>query len=282
MAKFVYSLVLPINYERPASGEEVKVSRPKLAYAANRLIGLRGLELLLEAGWQPEILMLPGADRAEFANEMKELVPGAEVMEGRAFRETGVDVLASSELDYILSVHFPYIIPPAVLKIPRTGTLNLHPAYLPFNRGSNTPTWAIVDGNPYGATLHWVDEGLDTGEVALQKGLDVRPDDTAHSLYQRVLQLELELLHEALPLLFSRTLPRVPQAGRGSCHLKEELRTMQRLELTEFRQVGDVLKFLRALTTKDWDEAAYFEIDGNTYSVRVEMRRVDVDSQSLP
>ena len=240
----------------------MEVSKPKLAYAANRSIGFKGLELLLAAGWLPEILILPGADRAEFANEMKGLVPGVEVIEGRAFRETGVDVIASFGLDYILSVHFPYIIPPAILKIPAIGTLNLHPAYLPFNRGSNTPTWAIVEGNPYGATLHWVDEGLDTGAIALQKELDVRLDDTAHSLYQRVLKLELELLNEALPLLFSRTLPRVSQAGRGSRHMKEELRAMQRLELTEFCQVGDVLKLLRALTTKDWDEAAYFEMDG--------------------
>jgi methionyl-tRNA formyltransferase len=225
--------------------------------------------------------MLPDTDRAEFANEMKELVPGVEVMEGATFRKNGLDLLASSELDYILSVHFPYIISPAVLKIPRIGALNLHPSYLPYNRGWHTPTWAIHDGTPYGATLHWIDEGLDTGSIALQRKLDVRPDDTAHRLYQRVLQLELDLLREALPLLFSYKLPRVAQVGDGSHHLKGELRVMQRLELTELREIGDLLNLLRALTTNDWDEAAYFKVDGVAYSVRVDLRRADADNTSL-
>ncbi|MGH8605534.1 MAG: formyltransferase family protein, partial [Gammaproteobacteria bacterium] len=241
------------------------MSGPRIAYAANRSIGLRGLELLLEAGLLPDILMLPDVDRAEFADEMKGLVPGSEVVEGKKFREAERDILAAAELDYILSVHYPYIIPREVFEIPRIGTLNLHPSYLPFNRGWHTPTWAIVDGNPYGATLHWVDESLDTGEIALQKRLDVRPDDTAHTLYERVLQLELELLREALPLLVHRRLPRAPQPACGSLHLKEELRELQRLELTEFRQIGEVVKLLRALTTNNWDEAAYFEINGAAY-----------------
>jgi methionyl-tRNA formyltransferase len=251
-----------------------EMSKPKLAYAANRAVGLRGLELFLGAGWRPSVLILPGDGTAEFAQEMKDLVYGAQVLEGRSLREAdALEVLASHELDYILSVHFPYLIPREVLEIPRIGTLNLHPAYLPFNRGWHTPTWAILDGTPYGATLHWVDEGLDTGEIALQDKLHVRPDDTAHSLYQRVLELEVQLLREALPLLSEGKLPRVPQQRDGTHHLRQELRALQRIDLSETRTIGDVLNLLRALTTNRLDEAAYFEVDGVLNSIRVEIRR---------
>ena len=249
------------------------MTNPRLAYAGNRRIGVRGLEILLEQDWRPAVLILPAGDNAEFTEEMKALAPGVPVLEGEDFRTREVvDTLASLELDYILSVHFPYVIPPAVLELPRVGSLNLHPAYLPFNRGWHTPTWAILDETPYGATLHWIDEGIDTGDIALRRKIDVRPDDTAHRLYQRVLRLEEELLREALPLLLERKLPRVPQEPGGTGHRKEEIRAVQRLDPSERKTVGEVIRLLRALTTNDWGEAAYFEVDGVRHRVRVEIR----------
>ncbi len=246
----------------------------RIVYAANRKIGVQVLRLLRNANCIPVALLLPGDSEGDSNNQMLALTPGVPVLKDKAFRTPeGKVLLASLRPDYILSVHFPYIIPREVLEIPRIGTLNLHPAYLPFNRGWHTPSWAILEQTPYGATLHWIDvEGIDSGDVALRKELSVLPDDTAHTLYQRVLALEEELMREALPLLLEHRLPRIPQEDGGTMHRKADLKAMQRLDLDRKEKVGDVLKRLRALTTNNWKESAYFELDGVRYQVRVEIR----------
>ena len=96
----------------------------------------------------------PSADNS--AGDIQEIFPDVPLQIGREFRErTGIAFLGELELDLILCVHFPYLLPPEVLSIPSKGCLNLHPAYLPWNRGWHTPSWAILEDTPGGATLHW-------------------------------------------------------------------------------------------------------------------------------
>jgi methionyl-tRNA formyltransferase len=167
------------------------------------------------------------------------------------------------------------LIPNTILSVPRIGTLNLHPAFLPYNRGWHTPTWAIAENTPYGATLHWVDEGMDTGPIAMQREIDVSIGETAHSLYRRVLDAEYELLRDALPLLVENQLPRIPQDGKATQHRKSDIEALRKLELSDAVTIGDLLRRLRALTTSRWDEAAWFEHEGVRYRVRLEMQRED-------
>ena len=247
--------------------------KPRLAYAANRRLGVRGLDLLLERGWEPVALLLAEGRSESHADEMAERLPNVPVLRGQSFRtDDGLARLRSLELDYLLSVHFPYLIPRKVLELPRVGILNLHPAYLPHNRGWHTPSWAILEGTPYGATLHWVSEGVDTGDIALRKPIEVKPDETAHRLYQRVLGLEEDLLSQALPLLESESLPRVAPERGGARHRRAELAAAQALDLDERCPIGEVIDRMRALTTDRWDEAAYFEKDGVRYRIQVEIQ----------
>jgi methionyl-tRNA formyltransferase len=248
---------------------------PRLAYAGNRAIGIAGLGMLLDLGWEPSALILPGKPAAEGVEEMKALVPRARIIER--------DDLASGEalpalrglgLDYLLSVHYPHKLPAELVAMPSLGTLNLHPAWLPYNRGWHTPSWAILDQTPYGATLHFVDEGIDTGDIALRRPLPVAPSDTAHSLYQRVLRLEQGLLREALPLMMERRLPRMPQGPSGTSHTKRELGAVQTIDLSQVAPIGQVIDRLRALTTSRREEAAYFETAGRRYRVRVEIEEI--------
>lgn len=250
--------------------------KPRLAYAANRQIGLNILRILLASDWEPVVLVLAKGKAATFDESMRELLPRTPVLAGKIFRESeGIALLRELDIDYFLSVHFPYIIPPTVLELPSVGCLNLHPAYLPYNRGWHTPTWAILDGTPYGATLHWIDEGIDTGDIARQRQVDVRPDDTAHTLYQRVLSVEEELFREAVPQMMSCTLPRIPQDTIGTVHNKNDLASIRKLDFENRPYIQEAITLLRALTTNHDSEAAYFETDGVRYSVQIEIKRLD-------
>jgi methionyl-tRNA formyltransferase len=245
----------------------------KIIYAANRAIGVQGIALLYEAGFDIVGLLVPAAPAGSHNAEMERAAPGVPVLEVKDLRDrSAIERLKSIPCDYLLSVHFPYLFPPAVLAVPTSGTLNIHPAFLPFNRGWHTATWAILENTPIGATLHWVDEGVDSGDVALQRRVDVRPDDTGDKLYKRVLEAEIELLREALPLLKSGKLPRTPQDGQGTFHRKSDVQSVRRLELTRNGPVFATIDLLRALTTSDSSEAAYFEMAGKKYSIRIDIR----------
>ena len=270
-----------------AADPAVPPSTPRIALAANRHLGCRVLDWMREQNVEPVALMVAAGKSADvWAGRMCDRVPHIPILRGKAFRdETGLQQLQRLDVDYLVSIHFPYIVPAEVLRIPRRGTLNLHPAYLPFNRGWHTPSWAIHEGTPYGATLHWMDEGVDTGDIALQEMLHVDAGDTADRLYQRVLDLEFQLFVRAFPLLCRHRLPRVPQSGAGTEHRRQDLASRQQLRLAEQQTVGDTLRHLRALTTNSWDEAAYFVADGRRYRVRVEIqadKAVDRASESQP
>jgi methionyl-tRNA formyltransferase len=117
-----------------------------------------------------------------------------------------------------------------------------------------------------------MDSGLDTGDIIAQAGLEVRPDDTAHSLYARLLDLEVTLFHESWPLLASGDPPRQRQSvDEGTGHNRAALRSdaVRRLDLEATETVEDTLRKLRALTTNDPSEAAYFELNGGRYRVQV-------------
>ena len=247
---------------------------PKIAYAGDREISVWVLKFIIEQGVKPAALMIPEENRATHAQELIALcnhLNDSRILRGDQFRKGyGVNLLKELRLDYIMCVHFPYIIPKEVLGIPKHGVVNLHPAYLPYNRGWHTPSWAIWEGTPYGATLHFMDEGIDTGDIIHQKQIEILPDDTADKLYKRVKKLEFEVFREAWPAMVSGTYSRKPQPLReGTLHKKKDIISLQFVELDKQVKVGHLTKLLRALTTNDINEGAYFEVSGKRYRMQL-------------
>lgn len=259
---------------RSMAGAESQAIR--IVYAGDRDISVWVLQFIIEQGIKPLALLVPTVDKATHADALISLCSYLEdrfILRGTLFRERmGLDMLRSLAPDYIICVHFPYIIPKAVLSIPKVGVLNLHPAWLPYNRGWHTPSWAILEGTPYGATLHFMSEELDAGDIVYQKPLDVLPEDTADSLYKRVKKLELEVFQEAWLHLQTRNPPRLPQdLSVGTFHKREELflPEIAEINLDEMVRAGDLIDRLRALTTNRVEEAAYFVSCGKRHRVQV-------------
>jgi len=230
------------------------------AFAGNRKISVHVLDFLIKNNHKPSALLLTDDAISGQNHELIELSGLNEnIILGVAFKEeNNIKKLEALNLDYIFGIHFPYLIPPAILKLPKIGWLNLHPAYLPFNKGWHTPSWAIIDNTPYGATLHFMTEQLDEGDIIHQKQCEIYPFDTADSLYKRVLDLEFEVFRESLPNLLSLNPNRTIQASRGTAHNKAQLKKVQKLELNKLYSGEEIINTLRALTTNKIDEAMYF------------------------
>ena len=101
--------------------------------------------------------------------------------------------------DVIAIIAYGQIIPARLLSIPRNGWINLHASLLPKYRGAAPINWAIVNGETStGLTTMRIDEGLDTGEMLLQRELPIGPDETTPELAARLAEAGAPLIAETL------------------------------------------------------------------------------------
>lgn len=252
----------------------------RYAFAGDRQISCDLLEFLIQKGFYPAALLVSQQENASHFQKLEKLVDldSDFILMGDDFRDAGnIEKLRALDLDYIIGVHFSYIIPKQVLAIPKIGFLNLHPSYLPFNKGWHTPTWAILDKTIYGATLHFMSETLDGGDIIHQKRLPVEMKDTANSLYQKVLQLERIVFKEALDDLVSLSPKRKKQNNSGTTHMKKDIKQKRLLDLNEKATVGELLDKIRALTTSDKKELAYFIENGKKMGVKIDFVPLEGD-----
>lgn len=105
------------------------------------------------------------------------------------------------------------IIPGAILDYPRLGSIQYHPSLLPRHRGRSAINWAVIQGETKtGLTIFWVDEGVDTGPILLQKEVEIDPDDTTGSLYfNKLFPMGVDAIMEAVDLVRERRALRIPQ-----------------------------------------------------------------------
>jgi methionyl-tRNA formyltransferase len=138
-----------------------------------------------------------------------------------ALRSLGdVDVrVAISELrpDLIVVACWPWRIPSALLAVPRLGCLNLHPSPLPELRGPEPLFWTLREGRAQSAvTLHWMDEGLDTGPIAVAGPLALPVGIGWEEAEDRAAAVGAGLLRELLSRLLVGERPSRPQGPGGS------------------------------------------------------------------
>lgn len=250
----------------------------KYAFAGDRAIAVEILSFLKSKGNHPLALLVNDTKGGSHAEELKNIsgLPSQMIFSNKSFLDSqAIETLKHLELDYIIGIHFPYIIPKHILSIPRIGFLNLHPAYLPFNKGWHTPSWAILEGDPYGATLHFMTPQLDEGAIIHQKLIEIGASDTANSLYARVLQLELDVFVEAYPSLVSLTPKKMKQKEKGTSHSKKDLASIQEIDLDKEVTYREAINTFRALTTNRWNEASFFMENGKKYAIQIDIKEID-------
>src|SRR5205807_9334668 len=114
--------------------------------------------------------------------------------------------------DAIVVMAYGQILPREILEIPKIACLNLHASLLPRWRGAAPIQAAIAAGDrETGITVMYMDEGLDTGDLLLQRKIDILPTETGGSLHDRLAEIAPEALLESLRLLGAGNAPRIPQ-----------------------------------------------------------------------
>jgi len=140
--------------------------------------------------------------------------------------------------DVIVVMAYGQILPRAVLEIPKIACLNLHASLLPRWRGAAPIQAAIAAGDQEtGITVMYMDEGLDTGDILLERKLDILPTDTGASLHERLAQVAPEALFESLRLLTAKSAPRIPQDNAQATYAPKLKRDDGRIDWSEPAEV---------------------------------------------
>ncbi len=135
-----------------------------------------------------------------------------------------LDWVRQRQPDIIYSLYTRFIILREILDIPRLGTYNVHPSFLPRYRGCFSLVWAIIQGETEtGITVHCVDEGIDTGDIVAQRVLPIRSDDTGRVLYERATDVAFNLFCETHPKLVFGNVQPVPQNHTQATYYSRQL-----------------------------------------------------------
>ena len=123
------------------------------------------------------------------------------------------------QVDFLVSYGYWPILKKGVLDRFPARAVNLHISYLPWNRGIDPNLWSFIEGTPKGITIHYLDEGVDTGDIIVQQRVTFElVGETLATTYQK-LQLEIqELFKRNWSQIRVGTCPRAKQLGCGSFH----------------------------------------------------------------
>jgi len=120
--------------------------------------------------------------------------------------------VAAARPDFIFSFYYRRMLGPALLALAPRGALNMHGSLLPKYRGRAPVNWAIIHGETEtGATLHYMADKPDAGDIVAQTAVPILPDDVAADVFLKVTVAAEMTLDRALPLLLAGTAPRTPQ-----------------------------------------------------------------------
>lgn len=120
--------------------------------------------------------------------------------------------VAAWKPDLIVITTFHHILKPAVIALPRIAALNVHCSLLPRHRGADPIAMALAEGvSETGITIHWVDEGIDTGDIVVQRAVSVDGADTDDRLRPRLARIGAELLLDCIEQARAGRLGRRPQ-----------------------------------------------------------------------
>ncbi len=218
----------------------------RVAFLGSSGFAIPALEALLHAGHD---VVAAYCKPAHAAGRGKQIRPvrladraaelGVPVREVQSFKDGSVvDNFVKLRADIGVVAAYGVLLPAQLLEIPRFGFLNIHPSLLPRWRGAAPVQRAIMQGDSVtGVCIMEVVEKLDAGPVLLRQTEEIRPDDNARTLGDRLSEVGARLIVDAVAE--AGTLPRIPQAREGACYARKINKSETRIDWSDPAEAVD-------------------------------------------
>ncbi len=187
----------------------------RIALVGQAAFGAEVLKGLVKQGQEVVGVFCP-PDRGGKADPLKEAAQAAGVpvfQPAHLKDQEAYERMAALSADLGVLAFVTDIVPARVYNAPRLGSICYHPSILPRYRGTSAINWAVINGETKtGLTIFWVDEGIDTGDILLQKEVEVGPQETTGAVYfDKLYPLGVQACLEAVALVAAGKAPRIPQ-----------------------------------------------------------------------
>ena len=188
--------------------------------------------------------------------------------------EDTILTLKSYNVNIILLAWWPYIVKKNILDIPKIGVLNFHPSLLPYNRGRNYNFWTIVENTPFGVTIHFVDEKVDTGDIVFQRVINKDWTDTGRTLYVKAKEAIFNLFIDKYKEIKEGKYKRVKQDDSiKSFRLAKEMDIASKIHLDNIYSARNLINLLRAKSFPP-HPGIWFEEDGVKYEMFINIKKL--------
>ena len=178
-------------------------------------------------------------------------------------KEEAVSVLKQYEADLYVVAAFGQILSREILDLPRFGCVNIHASLLPKYRGAAPIQWAVIDGvQKTGITIQKMNEGVDTGDILLQKEYELAKDETGASLFDRLCELGAKAIVETIEKIENGTVCPVKQNEAEATHAKMLTKAMGEIDFSKDAVV--IERLIRGLNS--WP-SAYTCYKGKTMKI---------------
>jgi methionyl-tRNA formyltransferase len=200
------------------------IQRGRAVVFAHHNVGVRCLSVLLAGGVEVPLVVTHEDEPHEalaFASVRNTAI--ARALEVALPKDPNnpefVKRVAATAPDFIFSFYYRQLLAPEVLRIAKRGALNMHGSLLPKYRGRAPVNWTVIRGETEtGASLHYMTERADDGDVVDQQAVPILPDDTAFDVFNKVAVAAEIVLWRSLPALLAGTAARKPQDNAASTY----------------------------------------------------------------
>jgi len=157
---------------------------------------------------------------------------GLRVLQPERVKDSGfIEALKELSPDIIIVVAYGQILPEEIINLPAMGCINVHASLLPKYRGAAPINWCIINGESRtGVTTMYMDKGMDTGDILLQRETEIGENETAGELHDRLAALGADLLLETLEGLQRNEVERKAQDHSAATYAPQLVRENGRVD----------------------------------------------------
>lgn len=125
--------------------------------------------------------------------------------------------------DWIISYGYRHIINQQIINASKNPIINLHISFLPFNRGAHPNYWSFKENTPKGVSIHFIDAGIDTGPILIQKKCTFTNSDTLSTSYLKLKDEIEKLFYASFDKIITQKIVAKSQTSQGTFHKKNDL-----------------------------------------------------------
>jgi Methionyl-tRNA formyltransferase len=248
---------------------------------ASDYVGLKTLEHLVEHGYRVDAIVTDPADRGGFNSRIRDVAENAgqgAIYETKDLKSPEVLArLESSGPELGILAWWPRLLKGEIRKVPRMGWLNFHPSLLPYNRGRNPNFWALADDTPCGVTLHFIDDGIDSGPIVAQAQIEVGWTDTGFTLYEKSREAILDLFRRNIDaILAGKVVPVLQDLAQGVEHREGDMIEASTVDIDAPTTGRRLLNLARAKMFAPHPPVRFRDA-GRTYTVSVVIEEEPMD-----